>query len=374
MVIDNVTIVLYSVNLIYITTCLYGGLLKSFYVPNAYKEVFGELYPAHNTLANIYLMQVFELPFVFTIYKPEVLFCVNGASMLFLISYMVVLLKSYFFLDFIKPKKLFVFQLPAFLCWLVLLLPVFGIIEFTTLYKTITSVVVMMVVLWYIYLLDKCRLRLVGNIRDIDENEYSNDSDFPVQFAKIVQYHPLVICLVLIASFLINAPIAKIVRDVILILTNVWLAFYTLNPHRNSKKLPQDLKKKDDAEVAETPTKYRLSEKYCRETEQKLVEIIRSKSLYLEEHITMNDLIDIMHINRNYLSEVIARSKYQSFYKLINTMRIEHACELLKNDTTAKLEQVAIVSGFSSGSAFSQVFKRIMDVSPKEYIQQIHAE
>ena len=319
-------------------------------------------------------MQVFELPFVFTIYKPEVLFCVNGASMLFLISYMVVLLKSYFFLDFIKPKKLFVFQLPAFLCWLVLLLPVFGIIEFTTLYKTITSVVVMMVVLWYIYLLDKCRLRLVGNIRDIDENEYSNDSDFPVQFAKIVQYHPLVICLVLIASFLINAPIAKIVRDVILILTNVWLAFYTLNPHRNSKKLPQDLKKKDDAEVAETPTKYRLSEKYCRETEQKLVEIIRSKSLYLEEHITMNDLIDIMHINRNYLSEVIARSKYQSFYKLINTMRIEHACELLKNDTTAKLEQVAIVSGFSSGSAFSQVFKRIMDVSPKEYIQQIHAE
>ncbi len=374
MVIDNVTIVLYSVNLIYITTCLYGGLLKSFYVPNAYKEVFGELYPAHNTLANIYLMQVFELPFVFTIYKPEVLFCVNGASMLFLISYMVVLLKSYFFLDFIKPKKLFVFQLPAFLCWLVLLLPVFGIIEFTTLYKTITSVVVMMVVLWYIYLLDKCRLKLVGNIRDIDEDEYSNDSDFPVQFAKSVQYHPLVICLVLIASFLINAPIAKIVRDVILILTNVWLAFYTLNPHRNSKKLPQDLKKKDDTEVAETPTKYRLSEKYCRETEQKLVEIIRSKSLYLEEHITMNDLIDIMHINRNYLSEVIARSKYQSFYKLINTMRIEHACELLKNDTTAKLEQVAIVSGFSSGSAFSQVFKRIMDVSPKEYIQQIHAE
>lgn len=374
MVIDNVTIVLYSVNLIYIMTCLYGGLLKSFYVPNAYKEVFGELYPAHNTLANIYLMQVFELPFVFTIYKPEVLFCVNGASMLFLISYMVVLLKAYFFLDFIKPKKLFVFQLPAFLCWLVLLLPVFGIIEFTTLYKTITSVVVMMVVLWYIYLLDKCRLKLVGNIRDIDENEYSNDSDFPVQFAKNVQYHPLVICLVLIASFLINAPIAKIVRDVILILTNVWLAFYTLNPHRNSKKLPQDLKKKDDTEVAETPTKYRLSEKYCRETEQKLVEIIRSKSLYLEEHITMNDLIDIMHINRNYLSEVIARSKYQSFYKLINTMRIEHACELLKNDTTAKLEQVAIVSGFSSGSAFSQVFKRIMDVSPKEYIQQIHAE
>lgn len=374
MVIDTVTIVLYSVNLVYITTCLYGGLLKSFYVPDAYKEVFGELYPAHNTLANIYLMQVLELPFVFTIYKPEVLFCVNGASMMFIISYMVVLIKGYFFLDFVPPKKLFVFQLPAFLCWLGLLLPVFGIIEFTPVFKTIASVVVMIVVLWYIYLLDRCRLRLVGSIREIDENEYSNDSDFPVKFAKSIQYHPLVICLVLIANFLINAPIAKIVRDVILILMNVWLAINTLNPHRNSKKLPQDLKKKDDAEASEIPAKYRLTEKYCRETEQKLVEIIRAKSLYLEEHITMNDLIDIMHINRNYLSEVIARSKYQSFYKLINTMRIEHACDMLKTDSTAKLEQIAISSGFSSGSAFSQVFKRIMDVSPKEYILRIHAE
>ncbi len=294
--------------------------------------------------------------------------------MFIIISYMVVLIKGYFFLDFVSPKKLFVFQLPAFLCWLGLLLPVFGIIEFTPVFKTIASVVVMIVVLWYIYLLDRCRLRLVGSIREIDENEYSNDSDFPVKFAKSIQYHPLIICLVLIASFLINAPIAKIVRDVILILMNVWLAINTLNPHRNSKKLPQTLKKKDEAEVSDAPAKYRLSEKYCKETEQKLVEIIRSKGLYLEEHITMNDLIDIMHINRNYLSEVIARSKYQSFYKLINTMRIEHACEMLKTDSTAKLEQIAISSGFSSGSAFSQVFKRIMDISPKEYILQIHAE
>ncbi|MBR5663812.1 MAG: AraC family transcriptional regulator, partial [Bacteroidales bacterium] len=35
---------------------------------------------------------------------------------------------------------------------------------------------------------------------------------------------------------------------------------------------------------------------------------------------------------------------------------------------------VALASGFLSGSAFSQVFKRLMNVSPKEYIGKIHAK
>ena len=371
---DAITIALYSVNLVYVAISFYGWLLKTFYVPDAYKEVFGEVYPARKTLAALYLMQVLELPFIFWIWKPEVLFFVNGTSMLFIISYLVVLIRGYFFLDFMKPGKVMVFHIPVYICWILLFLPVIGLIEFSTLYKIIVTVVVMLVAIGYIQLLDKCRLRLMGQVRDIDENEYSNDDDFPAKFAKSVKWHPLIVCLVLMASFIINMPIAKIVRDLILIGMNLWLTINTLNPHRHSKKLPQDLKKKDEAETAEAPTKYRLSEKYCKETEQKIVDIIREKNLYLEEHITMNDLIDTMHINRNYLSEVIARSKYQSFYKLINTMRIEHACEMLRTDRSAKLEMVALSSGFSSGSAFSQVFKRIMDVSPKEYILQIRAE
>ena len=181
-------------------------------------------------------------------------------------------------------------------------------------------------------------------------------------------------CLLLIATFLINQPIAKMVRDIIMIVLSVWFAIYSLNPHRNAKKLPKALKNKEEAEETPTPTKYRLTEKYCKETQEKLIDIVRNKKLYLEEHITMNDLIEIMHTNKNYLSEVIARSEYQSFYKLINTMRIEHACEMLQNDTSLKLEQVALESGFTSGSSFSQIFKRIMNITPKEYISTIHAE
>lgn len=367
-------LLLFSVTLIYVVVCIYGCLLKVFYVPAAYKEVFGELYPARYALANMFMMQALELPFLFFLGRPEVLFCVNASSLMFITSYLVILVKGYFFLDFYTAKRLFVFQHPMTVCWIVLMLPVLGIIEFTPLFQSIMTVVVMVIAIGYIAHLDRCRIRLVRIIRELDEDEFSTADDFPSMFARSIKWLPFIVCVILIVTFLSNNYYVKMVRDIIFIGINVWFAIISLNPHRNTKKLPQELKKKDELEDAATPVKYRLSEKYCQEMEAKLIDMIQEKKLYLEEHITMNDLTEIMHTNKNYLSEVIARSKYQSFYKLINTMRINHACDMLREDPSAKLEMVALASGFSSGSAFSQVFKRLKEVSPKEYISQIHAE
>ena len=367
-------LLLFSVTLVYVVVCIYGWLLKCFYVPAAYKEVFGELYPARYSLANMYMMQVFELPFLFFIGRPEVLFCVNASSLLFITSYLVILVKGYFFLDFYTPKRLMFFQHPICICWIVLMLPVLGIIEFTPMFKTIMTIVVMVLAVGYIAHLDRCRVRLIRIIRELDEDEFSSADDFPSMFARSIKWLPFFVCLILVVTFLCNNYYVKMVRDIIFIVINVWFAIITLNPHRKTKKLPLELKKKDEVEEATAPVKYRLSEKYCKEMEAKLISLIREKKLYLEEHITMNDLTEIMHTNKNYLSEVIARSEYQSFYRLINTLRINHACDMLKEDPSAKLEMVALASGFSSGSAFSQVFKRLKDVSPKEYISQIHAK
>ena len=367
-------LLVFSVNLIYIVVCVYGWLLKAFYVPEAYKKVFGELFPARHSLANLFMMQVFELPFIFYMGRPEVLFCVNAASLMFITSYLVVLVKGYFFLDFYTPWRLMKLQHPVFVCWLALLAPVLGIIEFTPMYRTIMTIVVMAITIGYIAHLDRCRIRVIKLIRKIDEDEFSSEVDFPVPFVRIIKWLPLIVCIILIVSFLCNNYYVKMGRDIVFIVINVWFAIYTLNPHRHTKELPKELKKKDETEENPTQTKYRLTEKYCKETQEKLITMIKEKQMYLEEHLTMNDLIDVMHTNKNYLSEVIARSQYKSFYRLINTLRIEHACEMLKNNTSAKLEQVALESGFSSGSAFSQIFKRVMNVTPKEYIAQIHAE
>lgn len=371
---DSQYLLFFTTSLIYIVVCVYGWLLKVFYVPAAYKDIFGELYPARHSLANLFMMQVFEIPFLFMIGREDVLFFINGSALMFIASYLVVLIKGYFFLDFFTPRRLIIFQHPVMVCWIALMLPVIGVIEFTPIYKLIMTVVVLGIALGYLLHLDRCRLRIMNQIREIDEDEFSSDEDFPVKLARSVKWLPLIVCVILIVTFLSESFYVKMSRDIILIVINVWFAIYTLNPHRHTKKLPQELKKKESTDEAAAPVKYRLSEKFCKDTEKKLIEIIYEKKLYLEEHLTMNDLTEVMHTNKNYLSEVIARSEYQSFYKLINTLRINHACEMLNEDPSAKLEMVALSSGFSSGSAFSQVFKRLKDISPKEYISQIHAE
>ena len=371
---DSQYLLFFTTSLIYIVVCAYGWLLKTFYVPAAYKDVFGELYPARHSLANLFMMQVFEIPFLFMIGREDVLFFINGASLMFITSYLVVLIKGYFFLDFYTPRRLIILQHPVMTCWIALMLPVIGVIEFTPVYKMIMTVVVLAITLGYLLHLDRCRLRVMNQIREIDEDEFSSDDDFPIKLARSVKWLPLIVCVILIVTFLSDSYYVKMSRDIILIGINVWFAIYSLNPHRHTKKLPQELKKKESTDETATTVKYRLSEKYCKDTEKKLIEIIYEKKLYLEEHLTMNDLTEVMHTNKNYLSEVIARSEFQSFYKLINTLRINHACEMLNEDPSAKLEMVALSSGFSSGSAFSQVFKRLKDISPKEYISQIHAE
>ena len=371
---DSQYLLFFTTSLIYIVVCAYGWLLKTFYVPAAYKDVFGELYPARHSLANLFMMQVFEIPFLFMIGREDVLFFTNGASLMFITSYLVVLIKGYFFLDFYTPRRLIILQHPVMTCWIALMLPVIGVIEFTPVYKMIMTVVVLAITLGYLLHLDRCRLRVMNQIREIDEDEFSSDDDFPIKLARSVKWLPLIVCVILIVTFLSDSYYVKMSRDIILIGINVWFAIYSLNPHRHTKKLPQELKKKESTDETATTVKYRLSEKYCKDTEKKLIEIIYEKKLYLEEHLTMNDLTEVMHTNKNYLSEVIARSEFQSFYKLINTLRINHACEMLNEDPSAKLEMVALSSGFSSGSAFSQVFKRLKDISPKEYISQIHAE
>lgn len=364
---------LYTINIIFLTTSAYSYVLKRFHVPLAYKDNFGELFPARRTLAGMYFLQFTEIPYLLMIERPEALFYVNGIALLIFTSYLVLLVRGYFFLEFRSPRRMFYFMHPVALCWIALMLPMLGIVKFTPLYRTIMTIVVLLLYIGYIYLLDRARQQVMRQVRDIDENEFSNESDFPVKFAKSVKWMPLLASLLLLVTFILNLYTAKMIRDIAFIVINTWFGIYTMNPHRKSKQLPKTLKKLDE-EATEPQTKYRLSDRYCQETEEKIVNVIMEKKLYLEEHFSMNDLIDILHINRNYLSEVISRSQYQSFYRLVNKLRIEHACEVLKNDPTAKLEMVAMTSGFSSGSSFSQIFRRVKKVSPKEYIAQIHGE
>lgn len=369
---DIQTLLLFSVNLTLIVTNIYGWLLKRFFVPDAYKDDVQELYPAQRSVAQFYLLQLFEIPYLLMIGQPEALFYVNGTGLLVFSSFILVMVNRYFYLQTTTFHKRLLFLLPMWACWVALLFPIFDILPFSIAYQRVMTVVVLVVFAVYMFFLDKFRQQLARRIREVDEDEYSNEEDFPVQFARSIKWLPLVLCMMLAVNFLINNAFVKMTRDFIFIFINVWFVIYTLNPHRKTKKLHElQIEEKTEADTKEKGTTHRyLTEDQCKDLETRMLDLVKGEKLYLEDHFTMSDLVKRMNTNKAYLSEVISNSEFGSFYQLINTLRVEYAIGLLGEDPNLKMEQVALASGFSSGSAFSQVFKRIKGVSPSEYLHK----
>ena len=358
---NTLYMVMFAVNLLFIATNFYGWLLKRFYVPTPFKENYNELYPAHKLVATLCLLQFYELPYLFNIGDPVALFYVNGTSVMFFAAFSYIMVKGYFFLEKFSPWRMAVFMQPVILCWIALLLPVLGIIEFTSTYQIVMLCAVTLISMAYIIFLIAFRKKLHRQILKIDESEYSNESDFPLQIAKRVEWLPLTICTLLYICFLINHPIAKMIRDIILGLECAWFVYYTLNPHRMVR---QELAKA--IEMKKT-----LSEKKRKEMEEKMMSLLIDEKLYLADHFTMSELVQKMGTNKRYLNEVISYSSYDTFYNLINTLRVNDACSMLKDNPNAKIESVAMETGFTSGSAFSQVFKKIKGMTPREYIENL---
>ena len=371
---NTLYMVMFAVNLLFIATNLYGWLLKRFYVPTPFKDSYNELFPAHRLVSTLCLLQLYELIYLFNIGDSAALFCVNATSLMFFSAYVYIIVKGYFFLEQFSPRKIFAFMQPVILCWLVLLLPVLGIIGFTQTYQIVMLCIVTLISMTYITFLIAFRNKLHRQIIKIDEREYSNESDFPVQIAKRVEWLPLMMCALLYVCFLINHPIAKMIRDIVLGVECAWFVYYTLNPHRTVR--PEVAKAMEEEESgggedANHEMKKTLTDKKRLEMEDRMMRILVDEKLYLADHFTMSELVHKMGTNKRYLNEVISMSRFDNFYNLINTLRVENACRMLKQNRHTKLESVAMESGFSSGSAFSQVFKKIKGVTPREYIESL---
>ncbi len=107
---------------------------------------------------------------------------------------------------------------------------------------------------------------------------------------------------------------------------------------------------------------------------QKLDEMERSDR-FLNKNMSLATLAAQLDTNTKYLSEVINSYKGKNFNMYINELRINHVAYLLKTQPAYlnyKVSYLAEISGFSSHSSFTTVFKAITGMSPNTFIQQIN--
>ncbi len=90
---------------------------------------------------------------------------------------------------------------------------------------------------------------------------------------------------------------------------------------------------------------------------------------HFKESLTLEQLAAVAHLNKFYLSHAFQKEYGVSPIRYLTRRRIQESRFLLA-ETDHSLSHIAQVLGFSSLSYFSQCFRRVEGVSPKEYRQR----
>lgn len=113
---------------------------------------------------------------------------------------------------------------------------------------------------------------------------------------------------------------------------------------------------KDDEMDEEPPTKAIPAQQ--RLLQMKIESLFTEKQIYLNENLTIWDLVQEIGTNRTYISRVINNDIGVNFSQFVNGHRLAHARRLTAEQPGLSKEEVAVQSGFGSAKSMRRAEKR----------------
>lgn len=89
----------------------------------------------------------------------------------------------------------------------------------------------------------------------------------------------------------------------------------------------------------------------------------------LDQDLTLDEVAKNVYVSSTYLSHLFSKCIKMTFSQYIIHARIQKAKHLLSN-TNLSIMDIALECGFNSQSYFSNVFKRLEGLTPKEYREE----
>lgn len=357
---DTTYLILFAANLAFIVTHLYGWLLKWFYKPEAYREHFHELFPAQRSVGVIYLLQLFELPYLLQIGDRDALLYVNAFSLLFFSIQMLIMCEDYFFPGQRKRYRDLWLFLPAAVVLAPLFFQAVNVIAMPDGWRVWMVGVVSLLFLLYFLQSVHMALRIRRAVQQANEERYADSDDFPVAFANIIRWVPTLILILLAINFYADDPWVKFARDILFIFANVWFCVLTLNPWRKVQEENGEWETESAKAKVENDARFD-------DLVRRLDALLTGEHIFTEAHITSDTIASRLGTNNKYLAEAIRRSGYQSFYDMISQHRVRHAISLIHQHPDSLLADISDQCGFSSQASMAKAFKSQGKGTPSSY-------
>lgn len=109
---------------------------------------------------------------------------------------------------------------------------------------------------------------------------------------------------------------------------------------------------------------------HLQEMKARLEAWMEKEKPYLNKDFSLINLMEVLPMNRTYLSRFINTEYGCSFYQFVTDYRIREAKRLMEENPTMQLQEVADRSGFSSLTVFGRIFRRETGMTPTDWISQ----
>lgn len=93
---------------------------------------------------------------------------------------------------------------------------------------------------------------------------------------------------------------------------------------------------------------------------------LKAEHWYLEPRLSIRDVAGRMGTNESYVSRALNRATGQSFNRLVNGLRVDHAKGQLTQNAASVLT-IAMDSGFNSKATFNRVFRELSGQTPTQF-------
>ena len=165
------------------------------------------------------------------------------------------------------------------------------------------------------------------------------------------------------------------------IFTQQWLMFFVLlysneqvifRPVAWIERAEQKEARDENDEVSDEISKVMadVSSTLRAEYRRALEEWMETEKPYLKGDFRLSDMMQVVPINRTYLSQFI-KSEYDcTFYQFVTNFRIEEAKRIMRANPDMRVQEIAEHCGFSSATVFGRVFLRETGLTPTEWLAQ----
>lgn len=193
-------------------------------------------------------------------------------------------------------------------------------------------------------------------IRESYAANYSNPDDFPVRYASIVLFYPVILTPLLWPAYILDSRQIMAILHILLAVFNILLLITVMPAWRRRFMLPstveEDENQDDDAQHDNN------FEDNIELTAQEIRAYVENKRAYLNPHLKVDDVVEHCQLGRTYVSKTFQR-RFDSFADYVNTLRLAYYDQYMIDHPDETTESAALASGFSNYMAYYRAKQRM---------------